>query len=206
MNSFDDTYSRTVARAKIALPLIALGLLSTLFMFSRDMETFQPIPWSEADIEAFARDSRVTGPRYTGMTPDGAALSVSARVARPDPDDERTIRAEALNTLVETADGLRVEIAAGQGAFRNNGRHTTLSGGVTAQTSTGYSIRTGEIILDLDGVLMRAQTPVTAESPLGRLNAGGMTLNASDDEKQSYVLVFNGGVKLIYTPGIEGRK
>ena len=38
MTMYDNSYSRFVALTKVILPIIALGILSTLFLFSRDID------------------------------------------------------------------------------------------------------------------------------------------------------------------------
>ena len=203
MTSFDNTYSRIVSWAKIVLPLIALTLLSTLFMFSGRNPTGQTIPYSEVEIEDLASDPRITAPNYAGVTTHGTAVSVRANTARPDAQDSRLIRGEELMAHVETQSGLQVDLASDQGVIRNDGRHTTLTGDVQATTSTGYHIQSQELIADMDGILLSTNTPVHAQAPFGVLDAGNMMLHQSDPENPGHVLVFNGGVKLIYTPQIK---
>uniref|UniRef100_A0AAN0MF35 Uncharacterized protein n=1 Tax=Yoonia rhodophyticola TaxID=3137370 RepID=A0AAN0MF35_9RHOB len=57
--------------------MIALGLLSTLFLLAR--APAEPPDISFAEIEAMARDQRITAPRFSGVTDDGSVISIAAR-------------------------------------------------------------------------------------------------------------------------------
>ncbi len=83
--------SRAAALAKLVLPLLALAVLSTLFLFA-DRSGPPPLPYSEAEIDALAREMRLGAPRYAAVTGDGAALVVSAAEVRPGRRAERRAR------------------------------------------------------------------------------------------------------------------
>jgi hypothetical protein len=52
----------------------------------------------------------------------------------------------------------------------------------------------------LDETDIRSSLPVIAEGPGGRITAQSMQLTQSSSGNKSYVLVFNGAVKLVYKP------
>ena len=109
---------------------------------------------------------------------------------------------EEWKAQIDTTSGVRVNVVSDLGTFRNNGRQTILNGNVRAETSTGFHIQSQELVTDLDGILLSSESPVQALAPFGTLDAGNMMLNQSDVTNDGHVLVFNGGVKLIYTPQI----
>ena len=78
-----DRYSRMVAVLKVALPLLALAILATLFLVSRGGEVDVTIPFAEADLETRTRDQQVTGPFFSGTTAQGDEIVVKADIARP---------------------------------------------------------------------------------------------------------------------------
>ncbi|MFV2035238.1 MAG: LPS export ABC transporter periplasmic protein LptC [Halocynthiibacter sp.] len=200
MATYDNAYSRFIAWAKIILPLLALAILSTLFLFSRGIDTGQAIPYADVDIKELAREPRITLPNYAGVTADGAAISVIAQSARPDPDNPQQVNAADLFTAIDTPEGLRLEITSGSGTLNGQSRQANLSGGVVVQTSSGYNMRTAQLTTSLDGALLTADSEITADGPLGSLIAGQMLLKRAESGAGSYLLVFKGGVKLIYTP------
>ncbi|MFV2054332.1 LPS export ABC transporter periplasmic protein LptC [Aliiroseovarius sp. YM-037] len=200
MATYDNSYSRFIAWAKIILPLLALALLSTLFLFSRNMNTGQTIPYADVDIEELAREPRITEPHYSGVTDDGAALSVFATTARPDPSDSKMILADALKAVVDTPSGLTIDIESETGTLDGTAETTTLEGSVKVRMSTGYDIQTEQLRTALTGHLLETEGEVAATGPLGTLNAGQVILERAEGDDNAYVLVFKRGVKLVYTP------
>ena len=77
-----DRHSRVVGWLKVALPLAALAILSTLFLLSDRIDPEDALPYAEVDVEDLAREPRMTAPTYAGMTTDGAALTLTATEAQ----------------------------------------------------------------------------------------------------------------------------
>ena len=71
-----DAHTRVVTWLKIALPLAALAILSTLFLLADKIDPEDALPYAEVDVEDLAREPRMTLPSNAGTTSDGAALIV----------------------------------------------------------------------------------------------------------------------------------
>ena len=67
--------TRIVRWLRVLLPLVALTMLSTMFLFSRGSDVESRIPYAEVDAQAAARDNRIVAPEYSGVTGDGAQLT-----------------------------------------------------------------------------------------------------------------------------------
>ncbi len=193
------SHSRVVATLKIALPLMALALLSTLFLFSRTIDPTQAIPYADLDVEGLAREPRVSAPEYSGLTQDGAALSIRAETARTDPMQPGYLSGEDVETQVETPDGGRTDIRAARGEIDQAAGRMTLEGAVQIASSTGFTAESDRIDGALDQTWLESPGPVAAKGPLGTLDAGSMVIR-QNPEDQTYVLVFNQGVRLVYQP------
>ncbi len=200
MTMYDNSYSRFVALTKVILPIIALGILSTLFLFSRDIDPTQSIPYADVDVEELAREQRIGAPNYAGVTEDGAAISITAKSARPSPDNAKIVTATGLTAIIEDAMDGRLEIIASDGVINTDQQIVTLQGGVQILTSTGYIIDTAGLTAALNETSVITDGRITAEGPLGTLNAGQMVLETQNGPNGSHLLVFKGGVKLIYDP------
>ena len=103
---------------------------------------------SEVDVDALARDQRLTAPEFASITTDGAALSISARTARPGSDEEPAVAVD-LVAAYEVPDGLRIDLTAAEGRLDRQAGRVAMSGGVEIVTSTGYLMTTA----GLDGAL-----------------------------------------------------
>lgn len=192
------SYSRVVAWLKILLPLSALALLSTLFLFSRSIDPEQSIPFADVDVKQLAREPRITAPEFSGMTADGAAITISASTAKADPTNLETATIDRLVAAFQTPDGAEVTAQADQGAIED-ARVARLAGNVHIQTSSGYRISTEELVSDLDKTLITSGGAVVATGPLGEIKAGQMIVSLQNQTGTS-MLVFKNGIKVLYDP------
>jgi len=200
MATYDNTYSRVVAWLKVLLPVIALVLLSTMFLISRTIDPSRAIPFANVDVEGMVRDQRISSPAFSGVTKDGAALSITAETARPLPDNADGMSAETLKARIETPDGARVDIEAAHAVVDGAASVLTLSGGVVVTTSTDYRIEAAGLVTKMDRAEMESEGAVQATGPLGTLDAGQASIAPADGDASTYLLVFKDGVKLIYVP------
>lgn len=200
----DNLYSRFVVWAKLILPLIALALLSSLFLISEDIDLADGIDLSETDLAEIAERERINNPRYAGTTNDGLSISLSADEAFPDQQLEKSYVATAINAHVEMPDGALIDIVAARGSINGATASGSLTGGAVLETSIDYNIVTEGLTFESDVFRVQSLGKIAAATPSGDLTAGEMeiTLETTDDagEKPGYLLVFKKGVKLIYSP------
>jgi len=194
----DNLHSRLVGLLKVVLPLAALAVLSTLFLVSQGIDPENAIPYAEVDVAERVREPRVTDASYAGMTEDGAALSIEAADARPGvsgtPDGGQATRVIG---RLETPDGGVTDLVAGAGQLDSAMGQVLLSDGVVLTSSTGYVMKMAGVIMATDRTALDSDGAVSAMGPLGTLKAGALHIGMSGT---GYVVVFKGGVKLIYEP------
>jgi lipopolysaccharide export system protein LptC len=194
----DNLHSRVVGWLKIVLPLAALAILSTLFLFSRKIDPSDAIPYAEVDVEERLREPRMTDASYSGVTADGSAINLRAAAAVPEADGNA--RAIGLSATLDAPDGSNTTFAAATGQLDNTSGAIALSGGVKMETSVGYHVQTEHVRIALDRTSVEAPGLITADGPPGKLTADSMTLTSADPNSGHYQLVFTGNVKLIYQP------
>lgn len=200
-----DLRSRVVAWLKILLPLAALAVLSTLFLFSREIDPSRAIPYADVDVEGLAREPRLSSPEYSGVTKDGAAISVSAKSAMPDPKRASLISAENLKLALESPDGGKTEISAKLAELDGVANQVNASGGVQIALSSGYVVETETLFSALDRTEVQATGGVAAQGPLGSITAAAMEISAAPKNPSQHLLVFKDGVRLIYRPNPQDR-
>ena len=196
----DSAHSRLVGTLKVALPLAALALLSTLFLLSRGRPPESALPYAQVDIDTLLREPRLTAPTYSGVTREGDEVIFSAETAFPGaPETGTGARAVApLLRLIGPA-GTETRAEALEARIDPAAQLLVLAGDVRVQTADGYRIASARVQASLDRSRMESPGAVTAEGPQGTIAAGGFTLTRGDAPGQE-VLVFNGGVKLLYRP------
>lgn len=196
----DDLHTRLVTWLKIALPLIALAFLATLFLFSNRIGGEGELPYAKIDVEELARQQRITAPDYSGTTTDGASITLRARTARPPQGSEQALMDQPAATYL-AKDGTVIELRAEEGRMALDSASVTLDKGVEITTSAGYRLTAS----DLTALTMRTEVstdnPVHGETPFGTIAGGAMILKPDAAKPNSYVLVFKKGVTMIYQPG-----
>ncbi len=198
-----DTHSRLIAWLKIALPLMALAILSTLFLVARTIDPEDAIPYAEVDVEERLREPRMTDPTYAAVTEDGAALTLAATEARPDAGANGSGTARMLIGRLETPDGVTSDLTAGSVRLDAPAQTVVLGEGVEVQQSNGWMLTTESLVVRLDRTDIQSESRVEAVGPVGNLSADSLHLSETEGQTGQYLLVFNGAVKLIYQPRIE---
>lgn len=195
--------TRIVRWLRVLLPLIALAMLSTMFLFSRQPGSESQIPYTEVDAAQMAREPRVVAPNFAGVTGDGAELSLQARQAVPASTDDPG-SADDLRLDWRRPDGLSADLTAPDAGISDG--VIALSGGVRMSTSSGWTLEAPQIDAATDRSRLAAEGGVTATAPFGRITAQQMELApqaggaGEGQEGGSAVLNFSGDVRLIYQP------
>ena len=192
-----DGYSRLVAWCKVVLPLMALVLLSTLFLLSRNIDPMSAIPFADSEIDQRLSGQQVTAPFFSGATASGDLVSVSMGTLAT----RSGIKNEATDfaAQIDLTTGTRITISADHGEFDVANSTSTLTGNVNITTSAGYDVKADALIADFDDLGLESPGPAVATGPFGTLNAGQFRLFRTSPEANAQ-LIFKNGVKLIYTP------
>lgn len=199
-------YTRIVTFAKIFLPLVALAILSSLFLFSKTNDPGKGVRLFDGDLNEFASKERIIAPRFAGMTPAGIAIQISAQEAGPRESGGPAFDATDLVARIEMPDGNIIDVIAPHGSIDSFTNMSELTGGILLKTSGGYYAKTQGLTFALNTVDIRSLGEISAKTPIGDMQAGAMTLSlakpTSANEDPSYDLVFKNGIKLIYKPSI----
>lgn len=173
--SAKDRHSRRVGRLKVLLPLFALVLLSSLFLLSGRVDPDDAVLAAGVDAEALIRDPRMTAPSYAGATSDGTAITLTAQSARP-ASATRTATADDVTARFDMPDGSSANLLAAGAEIDNSVNELRLTGGVTIQTSSDYTITLSAMTARLDRSGAAGEGPVQGEGPLGTIKSDRFTL------------------------------
>lgn len=190
----DEGYSQLVGFLKISLPLAALGLMSTVFLFARSPSGEATIPY--ADIESIAREPRVSEPQLSGVASDGSVIEISGRTARP---DGAGLIIDGLAASIDTKDGTQIELRAGSGMIDNNTRVARLDGLTRVETSNGYDMETVGLTANMRTGRIESEGALEVQAPFGSLTAGHLIIDTPDPDR-GQVMLFQNGVRLVYDP------
>lgn len=195
----DHLYTRMVRGLKVLLPLIALFLLSTMFLLSRKVDPTAALAQKDDGFRKRVAEQQLSGPRYTGNTGNGNAIVVTAKTARPDPDIEGKAYGQVVKAVIDTDNGGTMTVLADTGIIDEANDLAVLSGNVHILTSDGYDFRTSQLTSLISKIEGESAGKVNGFGPPGTLTAGKMFVT-SDETTGSVHLNFKDGVHLIYDP------
>lgn len=195
-----DRHSRLVLWLKVALPLLALVILSTLFFVAETLDPEAAIPYAEVDVERILREQGMTSPTFGGLTSSGVEISLSAAAVRPGQDQPSTLTASTLAANLNLPGKGQLQIESPEGIIDTDTSQAILQGGAHLESSTGYTVQTERIVTSYSEATAYAETEVRATGPAGTLTAGSFELRRQDGDTPGYLLVFKDGVRLVYEP------
>jgi lipopolysaccharide export system protein LptC len=198
-----DRYSRIVLWLKVTLPLLALAILSTLFFVAETLDPEAAIPYADVDVAKILREQGITQPTFGGVTADGVSISLWAESIRPDEDRADRMTGRQLVAHLNLPSGTQINIDSDTGIVDAKNEEAILTDGARLESSLGYLVTAPEIVASMSEASVIAPDSVKAEGPPGQITAGRMELMRADTPGAGYVLVFKGGVRLVYTPGTQ---
>lgn len=195
-----DTYSRMVRWLKVAMPLAALAILSTLFFVAETLDPDAAIPYAKVDVERLLREQGVTRPAFGAVTEDGVAISLSAEAIRPSAEQRDRLTGTELSATLTWPDDARIDIESPEGIVDVTKGEAILQGGARLQSSTGYTVTSDRIVAGINEASVMSDGVINATGPAGTITAGRMELTRQTNADGGYLLVFKDGVRLLYLP------
>ncbi|MFW5654807.1 MAG: hypothetical protein ACOCYW_04060 [Roseicyclus sp.] len=192
-----NAYSRLVGMLKVVLPLVALGILSTLFLLSEPPDPERALPFAEVDVAQLAREQRLSEPHYAGVLGTGREITLIAEAAMPDFETTDVIVTDKVTGEIALADDETLHFDAQAGRIDVARRVADLTGDVMAEVTQGYRLFSDAVELQLAefGMTSPGDVVIIGEGLL--LTAGAMELQGPDD---AAVVSFTRGVRVVYDP------
>jgi lipopolysaccharide export system protein LptC len=198
-------YSRFVAILKVGLPLVAVGLLSALFLVQTDDRLGGELTFTQGDMEALGSGLRVTNPTFTGTSRGEDRFRFTADLVVPDAAPPTRASITGLSGEVALLGGPEVGLTAESGELDIEGQQLVLTGAVDIETSDGYRMRAPQVTIDLAAGGIEAGDEVASEGPLGRIDSGTLSVAPASEDTASRRFSFGNGVRVVYDPPPEAQ-
>lgn len=195
-----DKYSRLVLWLKVSLPLAALAILSTLFFVAETLDPEAAIPYAEVDVAKILREQGATAPAFGGVSSGGVKIALTADSIRPGNESRTRWTGETLAAHLDLPSGARISIESPEGIVDADSSEAILHGGAVLESSTGYRVTSDSIVASLKNSNVVAENGIAATGPPGELTAGRMVLEQIEGTPPTHHLVFQNGVRLVFTP------
>ena len=195
--SFGDSYSAFVVWLKTLLPIVALGMLSTIFLFSGRVDVTQSLPYAKLNIAEIVREQRITKPYFSGVSNNGTEITVSAAYASSDTQNSNILNITDLSIILISEHEKAVRITAGLGVLDAAKQKAMASKDVYLTAMPDFWLKTNNLTVDLKQGIATADTLFQSITALGTIDAGNMVVKTITSDQQ---IIFTNGVRLIYYP------
>jgi lipopolysaccharide export system protein LptC len=199
MASDPGLHSRIVGVLKVGLPLVALGMLASIFLVQTD-RFGGDLSFSRGDIDALGKGLRITNPTFTGTTQGQDRFRFTAALVEPDAAPPERAKITTLAGEVALNNGPVVELEADSGDLHIPTERLDVAGNVRIRTSEGYRMAAEQATLDLRAGSLIAGNAVETTGPLGRIDSGSLTIQPAAASGEARRFSFGNGVRLVYDP------
>ena len=190
-------YSRSIFFLKIVMPLTALGLLATVFLFTTERTIPGGLTFSQADLETLEQGMQITKPRFSGSSEGGDVYNFTADIVFPDAPRPEIIEAVGLSGQIVYLQGTTMQLSAGKAEFVLSEKTMSFTEGISIVFSDGFRVTAENLLADLSKSNMTTAGPVKANSPMGVIESGNMRIETDlENDEESRMIWFEDGVRL----------
>lgn len=164
-------YTRFVKVMKRALLLAALALLVAVFVYSLQPREQNRVAMTFEHLGKVSNDLAMIKPRLSGTDASGNPFVVTADAAIQDGPSMRRARLRNIQADITLKQGRWLSVSASNGVLDIDAKKLTLSGAIVIYSDDGYELHTSGLAADLGKGIVRGDTAVTGQGPLGALHA-----------------------------------
>lgn len=170
---------------KIALPLAAVGIFASTFLFSNArFASKDGLSFDGVDLSALDEGLKLANPRFTGATNRGEPFSVTAKSALPDGPKPTEVAMEDVTGQIQLEDGRVVTLSAEMGVLYPQEKVLDLTKGARFATSDGYSVSAATARMEAETSTVSAAGGVMAEGPIGRITSDELRATRGPDRAE----------------------
>lgn len=164
-------YTRFVKIMKRALLLAALALLVAVIVYSLQPRDQNRVAMTFERLSKVSNDLAMVKPRLSGTDASGNPFVVTADAAIQDGPSVRRARLRNIQADITLKQGRWLSVSASDGVLDIDAKKLTLSGAIVVYSDDGYELHTSALAADLGKGIVRGDTAVAGQGPLGALSA-----------------------------------
>lgn len=164
-------YSLFVDVMKLALPLLAVGLLVLMVAWSVTSETPLDMAWKSDMTRIVAGRIEMTGPQLTFTDEAGRDVFVEAKLATQEKSKSDQWTLDRISARMTPPDGEGYTLVADGGTLDSEKQLLDLAGNVKVESSSGYTFVAKSAHVDLNAGRVTSEEPVEAQGGATRVVA-----------------------------------
>jgi lipopolysaccharide export system protein LptC len=184
-------YSQFVTWMKYGLPVIALGLIASVFLLPKfDLAKKVEIEW--ASIVFDDESLSMVNPRFLGSDIDNQQFVVTADKALQSSTGAKEVTLTNIQADITLNSGRWISIASPSGIFNPETNILDLTGEISIFSDSGDQLIANSATVDLAKKRINSDKPLQGHGPLGQLEADSMSA-----DQMTGNLKFVGNVRLL---------
>ncbi len=189
-------HSRFVRFCRAAIPIALILVVGTVV----GLAYFKPLrllklPIDPAKLVVSGTKITMEAPRLGGFTRDGRPYDLTARAAAQDLANPGTLSLSDVHAHVTMLDQSVVDLKAASGVYDTKDDMLTLRTDVVITSSTGYSVKMNEAVVDIHKNSIVSDKPVEVTMTNGTVNANHLEVSENGD-----LIHFDKGVEMNVVP------
>jgi len=186
-NEYKAGYSRTIRALRLALPIIAI-ILVTVVLIWPNLDKSQNFTIEQSATPTIANaTNELLNPRFESVDKDGNPYSILAERAEQSPDSANTVLLKKPTGDIALKNDAAISVTADNGEYAQDDGKLVLQNNVNVVHSEGYQLVTDTLHLGFKNNVIWSENDVRIEGEMGTINAKGVT---ADGEKGT--VIFNG--------------
>ena len=203
MRNYIKSYSAFIKLVKYIMPIIAITLFSSIFLFKKKNILVPEALSITAELLNLTKKQKIINPKFSGLTNFGDSFILKAFEAMPDSPKPEKIKLTEPNLEFNALRGIGFIVKSNKGSINFIKQSARLNGNVFIEITNGYKILSENIKLNLKLGNLIAPGKVEGYGPSGKVIAGSMEIFRNIDiaaHNANGSLRFYNGVRLIYLP------
>lgn len=166
-----ERYSRFVSAMRVTLPLVALGIIAIVVIYSITNKPKVHIATSFKSRDETAGFVSMIAPRFNGLDIEGRYYVISADEAVRPAGQVDQIELTSVHAEVKQGGEAHLALNADRGTVNIDAGHLTFGPAVWVDLQDGFILKTDHAFADLNIGAITGNTPVEGESPFGTFSA-----------------------------------
>lgn len=185
-------YSSFIRAMRLLLPLIALSIVTLIFVWPEMEETIEPLAREQILPDVPTAQNELLKPRYESLDKDQQPFTITAEKAAQDQNNPELILLDNPTADLLMKDGTWLAAKADNAIYEQNAEKLQLNGNVHLFHDAGYQLETEELRVNLTTQEAFSDQDVQAQGPEGVINAIGLEAYGNDN-----IVIFKGPATML---------
>lgn len=198
-----ELHPRALAWLRISLPVLAIGLLASLFMLQDTYKPASSVMIEGNEVKPVSENDHFSGAKLVAVTEDGISITFTGAIARTSDTDSALLSVvDVIIELASESDSERHTVRGGRAVIDNENKTLMVDGGASIESTGGFNMNSEAFLISLKEQRISSLGELTLDFPGGRGKADRMELirpiSASGEAAAGEVLKLTGDVVVVF--------